>query len=151
MTDSHTKNNSQNDNDDNEVTKAIRAAAEMGNQPPSDAAPDTIFGKIGRGEIPCDTVYEDETTLAFRDLNPQSPVHIIVIPKLRNGLTGLRNASPSQEGVLGHLLFVAGQVGKVHCPDGFRIVINDGKEGSQSVYHLHLHVLGGRQMQWPPG
>jgi histidine triad (HIT) family protein len=124
----------------------------MGNQPASDAAPDTIFGKIGRGEIPCsDTVYEDETTLAFRDLNPQSPVHIIVIPKLRNGLTGLRNASPSQEGVLGHLLFVAGQVGKVHCPDGFRIVINDGKEGSQSVYHLHLHVLGGRQMQWPPG
>ena len=85
------------------------------------------------------------------DINPQAPVHIIVIPKRRDGLTKLSNARENQKDVLGHLLYVAQNVGKKECPDGFRIVINDGEHGAQSVYHLHLHVLGGRQMGWPPG
>lgn len=85
------------------------------------------------------------------DINPQAPVHIIVIPKHRDGLTKLSNARENQKDVLGHLLYVAQNVGKKECPDGFRIVINDGEHGAQSVYHLHLHVMGGRQMKWPPG
>ncbi len=85
------------------------------------------------------------------DINPQAPVHIIVIPKHRDGLTKLSNARENQKDILGHLMYVAQSVGKKECPDGFRIVINDGEHGAQSVYHLHLHVLGGRQMEWPPG
>ena len=89
--------------------------------------------------------------LAFRDINPQAPVHIILIPKSRDGLTKLSNAREDQKELLGHLLYVAQEVGKAECPRGFRIVINDGEHGSQSVYHLHVHIMGGRQMQWPPG
>ena len=85
------------------------------------------------------------------DINPQAPIHIIVIPKNRDGLTKLSNAREDQTDILGHLLYVAQSVGKKECPDGFRIVINDGEHGAQSVYHLHLHVLGGRQLGWPPG
>ena len=85
------------------------------------------------------------------DINPQAPVHIIVIPKHRDGLTKLSNAREDQKDILGHLMYVAQSVGKKECPDGFRIVINDGEHGAQSVYHLHLHILGGRQMNWPPG
>lgn len=110
-----------------------------------------MFDNILSGKWPSDKVYEDDTVLAFRDINPQAPVHIIVIPKHRDGLTKLSNARNDQEGILGHLMFVAQSVGKKECPDGFRIVINDGEHGAQSVYHLHLHVVGGRQMGWPPG
>lgn len=85
------------------------------------------------------------------DINPQAPVHILVIPKNRDGLTMLSNAREDQKDILGHLLFVAQSVGKKECPNGFRLVINDGEHGAQSVYHLHIHVLGGRQMEWPPG
>jgi histidine triad (HIT) family protein len=129
-----------------EVTKAQQAAA----LPTSDDTP-TVFDKILSGEWSSDKVYEDETCLAFRDINPQAPVHIILIPKHRDGLTQLSKAREDQEGLLGHLMYVSQQIGNKECPKGFRIVINDGQDGAQSVYHLHLHILGGRQMTWPPG
>uniref|UniRef100_A0A7S2EDW6 HIT domain-containing protein n=1 Tax=Trieres chinensis TaxID=1514140 RepID=A0A7S2EDW6_TRICV len=129
-----------------EVDKAIAASA-----PSGDDDPPTIFDKIVSGDIPSTKVYEDDTVLAFRDVSPQAPTHVLVIPKARDGLTQLSKAREDQEGLLGHLLYVAQEVGKKECPNGFRLVINDGKDGAQSVYHLHIHVLGGRQMGWPPG
>jgi len=132
-----------------EVAKAIDAASIAATL--EDTDPATIFDKIVAGEIPCNKVYEDDIALAFRDVNPQAPVHILVIPKKRDGLTMLSKAVGSQKDVLGHLLFVAGQVGKSECPKGFRLTVNDGPDGAQSVYHLHIHIMGGRQMRWPPG
>ena len=120
------------------------------NATPNPSTP-TIFDMIVSGKIPCNKVYEDASVLAFRDINPQAPVHIVVIPKVSDGLTQLSNAREDQEAILGKLLYRAGQLGKAECPEGFRIAINDGKDGAQSVYHIHLHVLGGRQMNWPPG
>jgi len=117
----------------------------------ADGSPSTIFDKIVAGEIPSNKVYEDDDVLAFHDVNPQAPFHILVIPKQRDGLTQLSHAREDQATLLGQLLYRAGQLGKEHCPGGFRIVVNDGKDGAQSVYHLHVHVLGGRQMNWPPG
>lgn len=111
----------------------------------------TVFDKLLSGEWPCDKVFEDDSVLAFKDVSPQAPVHMLVIPKKKDGLSQLSKAKESQEPLLGHLLYVAQQIGSEHCPEGFRIVINDGKDGAQSVYHLHLHVLGGRQLSWPPG
>jgi len=111
----------------------------------------TVFDKILSNEWPSDSVYQDDTVYAFRDINPQAPTHIIVIPKYRDGLTKLSHAREDQEGLLGHLLYVAQKIGSKECPNGFRLVINDGEEGAQSVYHLHIHILGGRQMTWPPG
>jgi histidine triad (HIT) family protein len=142
-----------------EVSRAVEAAAAQANTNAAAAAldndPPTIFDKIIAGDIPCTKVYEDDVALAFRDVNPVAPVHILVIPKDRSGLTSLSKASLDTAGthqsLLGHLLLVASQVGRAECPNGFRIVINDGVDGAQSVYHLHLHVVGGRQMQWPPG
>ena len=90
--------------------------------------------------------------LAFRDVSPQAPVHFLVLPKLRDGLTQLSKAEPRHEAVLGHLLAVAAKVAASEgLGSGFRVVINDGPDGCQSVYHLHLHVLGGRRLAWPPG
>ena len=100
------------------------------------AGPETAFDNILSGKWPSTKVYEDNTVLAFRDINPQAPVHILVIPKQRDGLVKLSNAREDQEGILGHLMFVAQQVGKKECPEGFRVVINDGEHGAQSVYHL---------------
>ncbi|KAK2078670.1 hypothetical protein QBZ16_003510 [Prototheca wickerhamii] len=111
----------------------------------------TIFDKIVSKEIPANVIYEDDQCLAFRDIQPQAPTHFLVIPKTHDGLTQLSRARDDQEQLLGHLLYVAGQVAKKECPNGFRVVVNDGKEGCQSVYHLHLHVIGGRQLKWPPG
>ncbi|AZB72437.1 histidine triad nucleotide-binding protein [Synechococcus elongatus] len=111
---------------------------------------DTIFGKIIRREIPADIVYEDELCLAFRDVAPQAPVHILVIPK--QAIANLDGASPEHQALLGHLLLtvkaIAAQEG---LADGYRTVINTGPAGGQTVYHLHLHVLGGRSLAWPPG
>ncbi|KAG2320591.1 hypothetical protein Bca52824_013804 [Brassica carinata] len=118
----------------------------------SDTGAPTIFDKIIAKEIPSDIVYEDENVLAFKDINPQAPVHVLVIPKLRDGLTTLGKAEPRHVEVLGQLLHASKIVAeKEGIVDGFRVVINNGAEGCQSVYHLHLHVLGGRQMKWPPG
>jgi histidine triad (HIT) family protein len=135
-----------------EVEKAKEAAIAYKASSLDDAGPDTIFDKILSGEWSSDKVYEDDLALAFSDISPQAPVHFLVIPKNRNGLTMISHAKEeSHKDILGHLLFVAQKVGKEKCPNGFRIVINDGEEGAQSVYHLHLHVLGGRQLKWPPG
>ncbi|XP_066313388.1 14 kDa zinc-binding protein-like [Miscanthus floridulus] len=112
----------------------------------------TIFDKIIRKEIPSQVVYEDEKVLAFRDISPQAPTHIIIIVKVKDGLSRLSKAEERHVEILGSLLYAAKVVAKQEgLDDGFRIVINDGPKGSQSVYHLHLHLLGGRQMNWPPG
>ncbi|GLJ51556.1 hypothetical protein SUGI_1095760 [Cryptomeria japonica] len=112
----------------------------------------TIFDKILQKEIPSTVVYEDGEVLAFRDIAPQAPTHIIIIPKVKDGLTGLSQAEERHEHILGHLLYTAKVIAKQEgLSDGFRIVINDGPNGCQSVYHLHVHLIGGRQMNWPPG
>ncbi|XP_054777040.1 14 kDa zinc-binding protein isoform X2 [Prosopis cineraria] len=118
----------------------------------ADSGAPTIFDKIINKEIPSSIVYEDEKVLAFRDINPQAPVHVLVIPKFRDGLSQLGKADPRHEEILGQLLYAAKIVAeKEGILDGFRVVINNGPGACQSVYHLHLHVLGGRQMKWPPG
>ena len=110
----------------------------------------TIFSKIIDKSIPADIIYEDDMCLAFRDVNPQAPVHFLVIPK--KILTGIDDAVDTDVQLLGHLLLIAKKVAeKEKLSNGYRIVINNGPDGSQSVYHLHLHVMGGRQMEWPPG
>uniref|UniRef100_A0A7S2YT32 HIT domain-containing protein n=1 Tax=Entomoneis paludosa TaxID=265537 RepID=A0A7S2YT32_9STRA len=129
-----------------EVAKAQTASGGSG-----DGGEPTVFDKILSGEWDSTKVYDDDRVYAFKDISPQAPTHVILIPKVRDGLTQLCKARVDQEGILGHLLFVAAQIGKEHCPEGYRIVINDGKEGAQTVYHLHVHILGGRQMNWPPG
>ncbi|RYR48514.1 hypothetical protein Ahy_A07g034535 isoform A [Arachis hypogaea] len=182
---------------------------------PSDADAPTIFDKIINKEIPSNVVYEDDKVFAFRDINPQAPTHILIIPKVKDGLTGLSKVfilslsintsqshytnfhsgtdrtneyaqwnyffprphwcTSSQAGnsslpgtltnaliaimaeerhfeILGRLLYTAKLIAKQEgLDDGFRVVINDGPKGCQSVYHIHVHLLGGRQMNWPPG
>ncbi|RWS04186.1 histidine triad nucleotide-binding protein 1-like protein [Dinothrombium tinctorium] len=111
---------------------------------------DTIFGKIIRREIPAKIVFEDEQCIAIDDVNPVAAVHCLVIPK--KPIAQLSKAEDGDEQLLGHLMLVAKKVAKQKgLEKGFRIVINDGREGCQSVYHLHVHVIGGRQMGWPPG
>ena len=111
---------------------------------------ETIFSKIISREIPADIVYEDELALAFRDVNPQAPVHILVIPK--KPIPKLADADSGDHALMGHLLLtvklVAEQLG---LSNGYRVVINNGNDGGQTVDHLHLHILGGRHMKWPPG
>lgn len=117
-----------------------------------DTSSPTIFDKIVSKEIPATIVYEDEKVLAFRDINPQAPVHVVLIPKKRDGLTQLSKASERNKDVLGELLYAAKLVAEQEgLQEGFRVVINDGPQGCQSVYHLHLHLIGGRQLKWPPG
>uniref|UniRef100_A0A1B6LA69 HIT domain-containing protein n=1 Tax=Graphocephala atropunctata TaxID=36148 RepID=A0A1B6LA69_9HEMI len=111
---------------------------------------DTIFGKILRKEIPCSFIHEDEKCVAFHDVNPQAPVHFLVIP--RKPIAMLSDVAPSDSELLGHMMVIAAKVAKsLGLEDGYRLVINNGKDGCQSVYHLHMHILGKRQMHWPPG
>ena len=112
-------------------------------------AGDTIFGRILRGEIPCDEVYSDERCLAFRDVAPQAPVHVLVIP--RKPIESLREVEPADEALLGHLLLVAAKVAQQEGLEAWRTVINSGAEAGQTVFHLHVHVIGGRALDWPPG
>jgi histidine triad (HIT) family protein len=112
-------------------------------------AKDTIFARILRGEIPCNEVYADELCLAFRDVAPQAPVHVLVIP--REPIPRLEEASADQQSLLGHLLLVAAKVARDEGLAGFRTVINSGAEAGQTVFHLHVHVIGGRPLAWPPG
>ena len=110
----------------------------------------TIFAKIIRREIPADIVYEDDLCLAFNDVNPQAPTHILIIPK--KPLAKLELATSEDHALLGHLLLKAKQVAAdAGLTNGYRIVINNGNDGGQTVDHLHFHILGDRQMQWPPG
>lgn len=112
---------------------------------------DTIFGKIIRREIKADIVYEDDLALAFKDINAQAPVHILLIPK--KPIARLAEAESDDANLLGHLLLTAKHVAELAGlqTNGYRIVINNGPDGGQTVYHLHIHILGGRQMAWPPG
>ncbi|KAH9509678.1 Histidine triad nucleotide-binding protein 1 [Bulinus truncatus] len=111
---------------------------------------DTIFGKIIRGEIKTNFLYEDDQCVAFDDIAPQAPAHFLVVPK--KPIVKLSDAEDADEQLLGHLLIVARKVARErHLQKGFRIIINDGAHGGQSVYHIHIHVLGGRQLGWPPG
>ncbi len=111
---------------------------------------ETIFSKIIRREIPADIVYEDDLALAFKDIQPQAPVHILVIPK--KPIVNLANAESQDSNLMGHLLLTAKRVAEqAGLTNGYRLVINNGVDGGQTVYHLHIHILGGRQMKWPPG
>ncbi|WNN91906.1 histidine triad nucleotide-binding protein [Gloeocapsopsis dulcis] len=111
---------------------------------------ETIFSKIIRREIPADIVYEDDLALAFKDVNPQAPIHILVIPK--EPIAKLADAESKDHALMGHLLLTAKRVAQqAGLENGYRVVINTGPDGGQSVYHLHLHILGGRHMNWPPG
>lgn len=115
-----------------------------------DVAPATLFDKIIAGDIPAAIVKEDDHILAFKDINPLAPAHILIIPKDRNGLTNLRQATQEHTDILGKLLVAAGEIAKdteLGFGDGARIVINDGVDGGQEVMHLHVHVLGGRKME----
>jgi histidine triad (HIT) family protein len=110
----------------------------------------TIFKRIIDKEIPADIVYEDDRCLAFRDINPQAPVHFLVIPK--EEIASLADAGDEDAAVLGHLLLTARMLAdEMQLANGYRVVINCGPDGGQSVDHLHLHVLGGRNLKWPPG
>lgn len=112
---------------------------------------DTLFSKIIRREIPADIVYEDDHVLAFRDISPQAPVHVLFIPK--TPVATLNDASPEQAELLGRLLLAAAGYAKREgfAENGYRTVMNCNRDGGQSVYHIHVHLLAGRQMQWPPG
>jgi histidine triad (HIT) family protein len=111
----------------------------------------TLFGKIIRKEIPAKIIYEDDLCLAFRDIKPEAPVHILVIPK--RAISTMNDVSQTDEPLLGHLLVKAAEIAKGEglAQNGYRIVINTNADAGQSVFHIHLHILGGRQMQWPPG
>jgi histidine triad (HIT) family protein len=104
---------------------------------------DTIFGKIVSGEIPSEFLYEDEHCVAINDINPQAPVHVLVIPK--KGIPRLVDAGPDDQALLGHLMQVAGNVAtQLGIGDAFRLIVNNGADAGQTVFHLHLHIIGGR-------
>jgi histidine triad (HIT) family protein len=110
----------------------------------------TLFGKIIRREIPATIVYEDDQCLAFRDINPQAPTHVLLIPKKE--IPRLADATPQDQAVLGHLMLVAGKITRdLGVEDAFRLVVNNGADAGQSVFHLHLHIIAGRKLTWPPG
>lgn len=111
----------------------------------------TIFGKILRGEIPATVVYEDDRCMAFRDVNPAAPTHVLVIP--RKHLATIDDMTEDDEALVGHMVFVATRVARQEgvAETGYRLVMNCGAGGGQSVFHIHLHILGGRGMSWPPG
>ena len=109
----------------------------------------TIFSKILAGELPCDSVYEDELCLAFRDINPVAPMHILVIPKIE--IPQLDQMTEAQENLVGHLMRVTGIVARQEGYSDYRVLVNNGAGAGQTVFHLHLHVIGGRSLSWPPG
>lgn len=112
---------------------------------------DTIFAKIARKEVPADLLYEDDLCVAFRDVNPQAPVHVLIIP--RQPLQRVAAAKESDRELLGHLLLVANRIANQLgvATTGYRLVLNNGHDAGESVPHLHLHLLGGRPLAWPPG
>lgn len=110
----------------------------------------TLFEKIIDREIPSDIVHEDDQCIVIKDINPAAPTHLLVIP--HKPIPRLIDASAEDQSLLGHLLLVAGKVAHTAgCGDAFRLAINNGAEAGQSVFHLHLHVMGGRPLKWPPG
>ncbi|XP_041916268.1 histidine triad nucleotide-binding protein 1 [Alosa sapidissima] len=114
------------------------------------AGGDTIFGKIIRKEIPANIFYEDDQCIAFHDVAPQAPTHFLVVP--RKAIAQISKAEDVDAALLGHMMIVAKKCAdKVGLTKGYRLVLNEGPDGGQSVYHVHIHVMGGRQMGWPPG
>ena len=110
---------------------------------------DCVFCKIASGEIPTDAIYEDENLIAFNDLDPQAPIHFLVIPKKH--ITSLSTLSDSDGQLIAEIMKVIRDLAKKYDLTGYRVVTNIGEEGGQSVPHLHFHVLGGRSFHWPPG
>jgi histidine triad (HIT) family protein len=112
---------------------------------------DTIFGKIIRKEIPAEIVYETESVLAFRDINPVAPVHILIIAK--RPIESIASGASTDAELFGQLMLAAAEIARNEGlePNGYRVVTNIGGDGGQTVFHLHLHLLGGRAMEWPPG
>ena len=109
-----------------------------------------VFARILRGEIPCDKVYEDEHVLAFHDISPQAPTHILIIPKRH--FAGLKEAEAADADVIGRCHLAAAQIARERkIENGYRTVLNVGPGAGQSVFHLHVHLLGGRPLAWPPG
>ena len=111
----------------------------------------TIFSKIINKEIKANIIYEDELSIAFSDINPQAPTHILVIPKKE--IKKISDINEEDKNLMGHLIFITKKIAEdlKLSKDGYRIVINNGEKGGQVIYHLHIHLLGGRQMKWPPG
>ncbi|MCU0834617.1 MAG: histidine triad nucleotide-binding protein [Chromatiaceae bacterium] len=112
---------------------------------------DTIFGRIARGELAADIVYQDDDLVAFRDIGPQAPTHILIIP--RKSIATLNELEPEDAPLVGKLLLAAKRIAEQEgiAEDGYRVVINCNAGAGQTVFHLHLHLLGGRPMRWPPG
>ncbi|MBI2446952.1 MAG: histidine triad nucleotide-binding protein [Candidatus Omnitrophica bacterium] len=112
---------------------------------------DCLFCKIIRGEIPCKKVYEDENTFAFRDINPQAPIHIIVVPKAH--IERISDVTSQNAKIISDMVMAANSIARQNNIDksGYRLVINCNDDGGQTVYHIHVHLLGGRRMHWPPG
>ena len=109
----------------------------------------TIFSKIINREIPAEIVYEDDLSLAFNDISPQAPTHILVIPKKE--ISKLSDSTEDDQNILGHLLFVAKKIAEEKNIEHYRLVINNGREAGQTVFHIHIHILAGRVFGWPPG
>jgi len=111
---------------------------------------DTLFTKIINKEIPADLVYEDELCFAIKDIKPQAPVHLLLIS--RKPLDRLSNATPEDQALLGHMLLAVGKITRqLKIDDAFRLTVNNGAQAGQSVFHLHMHILAGRPLRWPPG
>lgn len=111
---------------------------------------ETVFAKIVNREIPADIVYEDDLCLAFQDINPQAPMHVLLIPK--NPIAKLIDAQGDHQTLLGHLMLKAAEVARQQgYGDAFRLVMNNGEQVGQTVFHMHIHILGGRSFSWPPG
>ncbi len=111
---------------------------------------ETLFTKIIDRKIPADIVYEDELCLAFKDINPQAPLHILVIPK--KNIVKISDTTENEQDLLGHLLLKAGEIANAQgYGEAFRLVINNGENAGQTVFHLHIHILAGRSFSWPPG
>lgn len=111
---------------------------------------ETLFTKIINREIPAEIVYEDDQCLAFRDINPQAPMHILIVPK--QVIPKIADAKINDQELLGHLLLKAGEIAQQEgYGDSFRLIVNNGEGAGQTVFHLHIHILGGRNFSWPPG
>lgn len=111
---------------------------------------ETLFSKIIKREIPADIIYEDDLCLAFNDIAPQAPLHALLIPK--HPIPMLSNSTANDHSLLGHLLLKAPEIAAQQgYPDCFRLVVNNGEGAGQTVFHLHLHILAGRELSWPPG